>query len=366
VKRPPSIIGTLAESRWIGQPLYRRLFVFVLVAVCAIMTLYPERYRAAVTMTPTDPANLGLSGALNQLGAINSVFGNQAAIEIALKVARGADVRNIAAARSNLAKTKKFDSAIEMDRWLTKKVSIRSLRGGIIQIEVFDRDAEFAKRLVTAFSDATRDRLAEINRKQTAYKRDILIKLVNESGTNFSDLQQAYDSFRLKTLNSEPSVALSSSTDRVESIRTMIKAKEVRLSAARAFATDDNIAVKQILVELQSLRQQLAVALAQNPTVPGSIGGIVQQSTKVRELERRLLIARRLYEGYTRFLEGTAVEDLTSTANVRVLEPPFIDSARQINLIAFAIGVFILLAGMAVEFYQMRPPVGARPRSNRD
>jgi tyrosine-protein kinase Etk/Wzc len=366
MKRPPSIVGTLAENRWLGRPLYRRLLVFVLVATCAILTLYPERYRAAVTMTPTDPANLGLSGALGQLGAINSVFGNQAAIEVALKVARGIDVRRIAAARSNLNQIKEFKNSIAMDRWLIRKVSIRSLRGGIIQMEIYDSDPEFAKRLVTAFSDATRDRLAEISRQQTAYKRNVLIKLVDESGANFAELQDKYDSFRLKTQNSEPTVGLSSATDRIESIRTTIKAKEVRLNAARAFATDDNIAVKQILVELQALKQQLAGALAQSPEISGSVGGIVQQSTKVRELERKLAIARRLYEGYTRFLEGTAVEDLTSTASVRILEPPFIDTARQINFIALAIGILILLIGLAIEFYQMRPPVGTSLRSNND
>ena len=109
MKRPPSIVGTLAESRWLGRPIYRRLLMFVLVAICAVLTLYPERYRAAVTMTPTDPSSLGLGGALGQLGALNTVFGNQAAIEISLKVARSIDVRRMVVDELKLMKQRGSD-----------------------------------------------------------------------------------------------------------------------------------------------------------------------------------------------------------------------------------------------------------------
>jgi tyrosine-protein kinase Etk/Wzc len=97
-----------------------------------------------------------------------------------------------------------------------------------------------------------------------------------------------------------------------------------------------------------------------SPDVSGSVGRVVQESTRVKELERQLVIARGLFDGYKRFLEGTAVEDLTSTASVRVLEPPFVDSARQYNPIPLFVGVALFLLWLAVEFYQLRPPVGSR------
>lgn len=359
MKRPPTIVGALAESRLMGRPLYRRLLVLMLVGLCAILTLYPERYRAAVTMTPTDPSSLGLGGALGQLGALNTVFGNQAAIEISLKVARSMDVRRMVIDQLKLMKQRNFANAVEADRWLNRKIVIRSLRGGIILMEVEDEDPGFALRLISTFADATRERLAEINRRQTAYKREVLEKLVSDASDRLADAQTAYDTFRLTTRNAEPNFAIASLNARIEAIRAAIKSKEVALNAARQFATDENISVKQILAELDALREQLQIAMAQSPEVSGSVGRIVQQSTRVRELERKLVLARGLFDGYKRFLEGTAVEDLTSTASVRVLEPPFVDSNRQLNVIPMAIGVLILLLGFVVEFYQLRRPVGA-------
>jgi capsule polysaccharide export protein KpsE/RkpR len=357
---PRGIIGTIAESKLLNRALYRRLIVLVLITICAAFTLFPERYRAAVTMTPTDPSSLGLGGALGQLGALNSVFGNQAAIEISLKVARSMDVRRMVIERLKLNKRSNFANIIEADRWVKDKVSIRSLRGGIIQIEMLDQDSAFAQQMVSTFSDATRERLAEINRRQTAYKRDVLEKLVAESSDRLANAQAAYDSFRLTTRNAEPNFALASTNARIESIRAAIKGKEVTLNAARQFATDQNLSVQQILAELDALRGQLRDAQMPNPDVSGSVGRVVQQSTRVKELERQLAIARGLFDGYKRFLEGTAVEDLTSTASVRVLEPPFVDSARQYNLIPLFIGILLFLIWLAVEFYQLRRPVGSR------
>ena len=144
-------------------------------------------------------------------------------------------------------------------------------------------------------------------------------------------------------------------------LEAAIKAKEVELNAARQFATDDNMSVRQIVAELDALHRQLAQQRALYPSQPISVGRVVRQSTEGERLERELALAKGLYEAYNRYLLGTAVEDLTALASLRVIEPPFVDSSRQLNLVFVALFGVVVLIGLATEFYLMRPPLEARP-----
>lgn len=359
--RPPrTLVGSLAHVRILGSPWPLRGIFALLIAVTAFLSLYPERYRAAVSLTPSDPNTLGLSGALGQLGAINSVFGNQAAVEIALKVGRSVFVRQTVADELHLKQRMHFANDVEMQRWLESNVDVRSLRGGIILIETSNRDAQLARDLVSAYSDATRLRLAEINRRQTEYKRDILVKLVSDASDRLARAQAAYDSFRLKTRYGDPEAAMEAIGQRIPVLEGAVKAKEVQLNAARQFATDDNMTVRQLVAERDALVRQLAEARATNPQQSNSVGRVVRASTEADRLQRELTIAKMLYDGYLRFLQGTSVEDLTSMASVRVLEPPFVDTDRQIDYRFAALALALALLWLATEFYRVRPAVGDR------
>jgi tyrosine-protein kinase Etk/Wzc len=356
-----SIVGQVALSRTFGNPLRRRVIFVVLIVIAAILSLYPERYRSAVTVAPSDPSSLGLSGALSQLGAANSVFGNQAAVEITLRVSNSTVVRNEVIDKLDLVNRLNLSSRIAAHRWLEAQVSTRSMRGGIVQMEMKQRDPKFAEEVIQAYAWAVRHRLATINKQQTDYKRTILLELVEQAGKDFDEVQAEYDQFRLSTRYSDPRRAIETIGERIPVLQAAIRAKEVELTAARKFATDDNMAVQQILAQISALKEQLAQQQALNPGEQNSVGRVVEQSTVARQLERKLLLAQTLYEAYRRYLEGTAVEDLTATANLRIIEPPFVDTSRQFNVTFVALMLMLILILGAIEFYLLRPPLEARP-----
>jgi hypothetical protein len=330
------------------------------VAVFLFLSFFPERYRAAVTLTPTDPASMGLSATLGQLGAINSVFGNQAAVEVALKVGRSVYVRETVIKNTRLVDRLRLRDSVQAQRWLEKEMTIRSLRGGIILFETLQKDSDLARDLVAAYSVATQERLAEISRRQTQYKREVLIKLVYDASNRLARARGAYDTFRLQNRFGDPESSMEAIAERIPALEGALNAKQVQLDAARQFHTDEHNTVIQLKSELASLSGQLAQARATSPEQNSSVGKVVRASTQADKLMRELTIAKTLYDSYLRYLEGTQVEDLTSTASVRVLEPPFVDPARQVNysFLAAAIALILLLA--ATEFYRLSPPAGSR------
>ncbi|MEO1968988.1 MAG: hypothetical protein ABGW87_09790 [Sphingomonadaceae bacterium] len=330
-----------------------------LVAVCAVLTLFPQKYRAAVSLTPTDPSSLGLSGTLGQLGAGASVFGSQAAVEISLKVARSPYVEE------KVVNALKLDKILDKSpqgatRWLERKVDVRTLRGGILQIEMEDRDAQFAKKVVSNYATAMRAQLAQIARGQTAYKRQILEELLSESSQRYLAAQAAYNNFRLTTGQGNPKQAILQGAARIPGLQEQILNKQFEIGALEKFATPQNLQVQKARAELDALKQQLTSAQSQASANSDSVKQIIRQSTELVKLQQELEVSQKLYENYKRFMEGTSVEDLAATANVRILEPPYIDPDRQYNWLFASIGLVILLGGLAIEFYRLRPPLEGR------
>lgn len=353
------MIGTLAGLSLFAT-FWRRALIFgLLTLACVLLAFFPERYRAAATLTPTDPQSLGLSGTLGQLGAINSVFGNQAAVEVALRVTNSVLARNRVINELKLEQ-RTGKPPLELHRWLERKVTARSLRGGIILIEMQDRDSDLAQDIVAAYAQATQDRLADISRRQTAYKRDILVQLVDEASVRLSQAQAVYDRFRLSNQTPSPETAVEAVSYRIPALEGAIKAKQVQIASARQLFTDENPVVRQELAELAALQAQLAQVRMTSGLTNSTVGRAVSTSSQLYKLERDLALARSLYDSYLRFLQGTTVEDLTSTANVRMLEPPFVDTDRQVWWPLAAVAIAIFLLWLAIEFYRLRPPLGSQ------
>ena len=360
MRRARTVIGSIVGLRYFRTFTGRAMVLGPLLALALVLTFFPVRYRAAVTLTPTDPQSLGLSGTLGQLGAINSVFGNQAAVEVALRIARGEAVRDSVIKNADLADRLHEHNRIKLHRWLDREVDVRSLRGGIIMVEMQSGDADLAKRIVAAYAAATQDRLAEISKTQTAYKREILVQLVSDASQQLSLAQARYDSFRIRNRAPTPETTVAAVSMRIPQLESAIKAKQVDLAAARQLYTDDNNVIRQMVAELSALQRQLAEVRATNPANDATVGSAVSASSQLFKLERDLKIARALYDSYMRYLQGTAVEDLTSSANIRILEPPFVDTSRQVYLPALAVAVALVLLWVAIEFYRLRPPPGYR------
>jgi len=352
-----SIVGRIAQLEFLAKFRWRALLFGGLVTIFALLAFFPERYLATSSFTPSDRASLGLSGALGELGAINSVFGNQAQVEVALRVGNSVAVRDQVIEETSL-RDRKTEGRVALQRYLHDKVEVRTLRGGIITIEMQDRDADHAREIVTAYQRAIEAELATVSERQTRYKRDVLRQLVEEASVDLARAQQAYDVFRLNNRYADPRDTISAFSGRIPELEAAIRARRLQIAAASEVYTPNNMIIRQYQAELDALRGQLAEA--QSVATQGQgVGELVQNSRQLYELERDLEVERSLYNGYVRYLRGTAVEDMTADANLRILELPHVDTERQVWVPAIALSIAVLLLWIAIEAYRLRPPPGS-------
>lgn len=361
-----SVVGRLGQLPLFSRFRWRALIFGGLAAILGLLAYFPERYLATTSFTPSDRDSLGLSGTLGQLGAINSLFGNQAAVEVALRVGNSDAVRDEVIKKTRLKSRLTADSRQTLQRYLKRKVQVRSLRGGIILIEMQDRDAAWVREIVTAYQAAVQEELAQISRRQTDYKRKVLEQLVQSASDKLTEAQTAYDEFRLRNRYAEPRDSISAFGGRIPQLEGAIRAREVAIAKARELYTENNLTLRQMLAETDALRRQLAEAKSTSPTGDQGVGELVANSSRLYGLERELDVAKSLYNSYLRYLRGTAVEDLTADANLRVLELPHIDTERQIWLPPLALAIAIFLLWVAIEAYRLRPPPGAGVKKRDD
>ena len=146
-----SLIGRLAESRVLARPLTRRSVFAVLAGVLTLLTFYPERYRATMLLAPPD---LGVQmGAIGQLGGLNGLIGTQYQPERLLAVARSPQVALAVARELKLPATR---ATLRDIAWQT---NVRTLRGGIVEVEAIDADPAQALLLADKLGTAARARL---------------------------------------------------------------------------------------------------------------------------------------------------------------------------------------------------------------
>ena len=131
-----SIVGQMARLRLFDRWWKRGVIFVIPILVLLVLSAFPERFRAEATLTPADPSTLGLSDTLGQLGALNSVFGKQAEVEVALRIGTSVYTRQSVIDQLDLEERLSDENVVDVHRWLDRNVTVRSLRGGIILVQM--------------------------------------------------------------------------------------------------------------------------------------------------------------------------------------------------------------------------------------
>ena len=361
MSRSRSILARFSSLPWIRNDLYRRTILAGLCVVFALLAIWPRHYLARTQMSPQDSSG-GLSGVLAQAGALvslSALVGNHAPIEDDLVVARSNIVLKGVVELLNLYRGNDPDRWAFYELKIRHQVDISAIRGSILQVDVTDQNPVHAVVIATDFVRSIRDRLSDISREETALKQAIANNRMANATTRLADAQAALMRFQTENKLAAPEAELGANVSLLASLQGQFDAKEVQLNSARQFMTPDNIQLKSLSQELESLKAQIAhVQSSAGGEAGPTLQGITQKNAQYFNLLRNVQFASTLYEVYTKYLEEVRIDDLSAEVNVMTIEPPFVEPARQYNTLFLGLLIVTILSALFMEFYFYSPSPG--------
>ncbi len=328
--------------------------------VLGVLSVFPRLYAANVKLAPQESNTAGLSAILSQLGGnYAALLGRSQPVEVNLAIARSYEVRrDVVRKLGERGKdgSRSLQSAI-LD--LKDQTEIQAMRGNLIEIVVEDRDPDRALLITQNYVQVMQKRLAALSRQSTTNKRKILNERFDEARIRLSSAERAVSAFRRENQLVMPEEQLNIAVQQLAGLQGQLKAKQVQLQTALQFNTRESFPVKALEAEYQALSAQVQAAdrLARNSGGP-SAAGIAPAALRFENLNRELKFSQALYDSYTRYLEGAAIEDLTAEFNFQEVEPPYLKPELQLNTLPTGLLVLLALLALVSEFLIMRPAVG--------
>ena len=256
------LLIVLAKNKFLilGAP----LVTAVVVAVYSL-TL-PPAYKAITKILPPQQSQSAASAVLAQLGGAlgtsgaGGLTGGKGSNELYIAMLKSQAVANNLIERFELIKLWGIDAKHPSDIYeaLSGRAKISSSLGGLIDIEVEDKDPKFAAALANAFVEelfkyTSTIAVTEAAQRRLFYERQLALAKENLTKAEIA-ARQALLTGGVIRVDAQGSAIVETTTR----LRTQISAKEVQIGTMRAFAGDRNPDLQLALQEIESMKRQLA------------------------------------------------------------------------------------------------------------
>jgi hypothetical protein len=360
---PRTLLGALVELPLVANPLWRRTAFAVVAAILALLCFWPERYEARAELTPQQGAGR-LSALLSQVGGVaglGALLGGGQAIDADLAIARSQAVLRDSLQQLTGPQRRRLGEGAAAEVRLRKVVDIAALRGNILQITALDGDPDFARAIVAAYVAAVQNRLSALSLQQVAQRRAIALNRVIEVGNRLQKAQATLRAYRSEHKLAAPELQLGAAVGLLATLEGKLEAAEVELRAATEYATTNNLRVQALQAQVAQLRGQIDQAQsAASANGTTTLGGMSEGTETYFNLYREVRIADALYQLYQRALEEVAVDELSTTTSISIMEPPYVVPERKYNVAPLGLLILTLMAAAGLEFYVIAPPIGKR------
>jgi uncharacterized protein involved in exopolysaccharide biosynthesis len=280
--------------------------------------LIPPTYTAKTQFLPPQQQQSSASALIQSLGSMGGLAAATAGLKNpADQYIAFLKTQSIQDAMVNRFKLQeRYETKLKTDarKALLENTKIQAGKDSIIQLEVDDKDPAFAAEMANGYVSELRRLMSRLSLTEAQQRRAFFENKIIEAK---AELAQADKSLRstgisASTLKSSPLAAV----EVVAKLKGAITAQEIKIGGMRGYFTESAPEIKQALVELNILRNQLTKAEKDDPSL--SVGRLEDSYV---ERFRDYKYKETLYEMFAKQYELARVDEAREGAVIQVIDP---------------------------------------------
>lgn len=340
-------------------------FILKLTAGTAVLAvgaslLMPNIYTAkTVIMPPQQGQSSAASMMLGQIGALGGLTGiDKSPSGLYMAMLKSRTVADAVIVRFKLLDVYEAKTFTVARNMLGGGVTISAGKEGMITLEFDDKDAKRAADIANGYIDELDNLVRTLAVTEASRRRLFFEKQLKDAREHLESAELAMKDMQEKTgliqLEGQSGAILGAESG----LRAQIAAKEIELSAMRAFATEQNPDYRRIEQMIASLRGQLAKLNRDNKagdeemTSKGKIPGMaVEYIHKMRDLK----YSEKLFEFVAQQLASARIDEAKDAAVIQVVDkalPPENKSKPKRSTTVLLTTLLALFIGIIWAFFK--------------
>lgn len=301
-----------------------------LLGLSIALWLAPDFTATAVIMPPQQEQSTmsSLAGQLGSLGSLGaaSAIGLKNPADMYVGILQGQVIADKLIERFGLQAEYKERFRVDARRKLKKESSFEAAKDGLIYIHVKDHDPGKAAQLANGYVDELYSLNARLAVGQASQRRIFYQKQLDGEKKTLADAEDALKQTQEKTgliqLNGQAEQIIRN----IASMKAQIASREVELSVAHTFATDQNPDVAELQQQIAGLRKQLSILeTTQANSLPGDVqvpsGRVAAVGLDYLRKLREVRYHESLLELLSKQREAASLDEAKSVPQIQVVDP---------------------------------------------
>lgn len=320
---------------------YKKLLIwlplFAAIASAVISFMLPNIYKASAKLLPPQQSQSGAAALLSQLGgaagALAGAGGLKNPNDLYIGMLKSRTIGDKLIAKFDLQKAYDEGTMEKTRLTLERNTIVAAGKDGLITIEVVDEDKKRVAQIANAYVEELVKLTKVLAVTEASQRRVFFERQLEQSKDNLAKaemaLKGALDTHGVISVDADSRAIV----ETVGRLRAKISAKDIEISAMKAFVTTNNPEYKRAQEELISLRAELSKLENGRPALAG-VGGTGDNGPNKQvgleniKILRDVKYYQMLYELLAKQYEVARLDEAKDTAIIQVLDPA-IDPERK-------------------------------------